>query len=144
MKFNKLSKFIASVMTAVCLLVPTITTTATTSTYAATTVTNQTVKLDSFNYSAIAYNHNGGPTVYGYTATILVDNMTYDKTIVLHYQDANSNGWIDSQKASYVSTRSDGKEVWTVSGYFYGSIEFAINYKEVNAWDNNNYMNYIY
>lgn len=142
MNDNKLFKFIAGILIALCLFIPVNANATTISNSSTSTVTDQIVKLDSFTCSAIAYNHNGGPSVYGYTAKILVTNKTYNKTIVLHYTDAYSNGWIDSPKASYESTRSDGKEVWVLSGYFYGNATFAINYKEVNAWDNNNYQNY--
>ena len=59
----------------------------------------------------------------------------------MHYQTSNGT-WRDSDKATYVKSLGNGKELWTLSGYISDPAEFVFNYKEANAWDNNNYQNY--
>ena len=41
-----------------------------------------------------------------------------------------------------VKSLGNGKELWTLSGYVDGPAQFVFNYKEANAWDNNNGRNY--
>lgn len=147
MKFKNLSKLVAGIMIASSLLVPVTAQAATAAptTYTAdTAVTNQTVKLDSISFYDTAYSHGGASwsTVFGYDAYIIVENKTYSKHIVLHYKDASSTSWQDSNDATYQGTRADGKEIWAIHGYFYDNSEFCVYYKEVNAWDNNNNQNY--
>ncbi|MBD7911401.1 MULTISPECIES: hypothetical protein [Clostridium] len=153
MKSKCLIKLMAGLVTTICLSAPICASASTVATpnvepIAATdTVTNQIVKFDSINLRTVAYIHDGNNywhspyAVDEYNAYILVDNKSYDKTIVLHYIDADGV-WKDSDKATYVKTRSDGKELWTIHGYFNGKAVFSVNYKEANAWDNNNGVNY--
>ncbi|GKX64873.1 hypothetical protein [Inconstantimicrobium mannanitabidum] len=154
MKYKCLSKLMAGLVAATCLVAPiqasasTITAPQTQSIVASATVTDQTVKLDSVSYVATDYIHSDANywhttcAVNHYKAYIVVDNKSYDKTIVLHYIDGYGE-WKDSNKATYVETRSDGKELWVVDGYFLGNAQFAINYKEANVWDNNNGKDYM-
>ena len=51
---------------------------------------------------------------------------------------------VDSNKATYVKSLGNGKELWTLSGYVDDAAQFVFNYKESNAWDNNNGRNYTY
>ncbi len=109
---------------------------------------NQTIKVqDITNVFATAYSHNANNVwktsigIYHYTANIVVSNLSYNKTIVMHYQTANGT-WVDSNKATYVKYLGNGKELWTLSAYISDPAEFVFNYKEANAWDNNNYQNY--
>lgn len=109
---------------------------------------NQTIKVqDITNVYAVAYSHNDNNIwktsigVYHYTANIVVSNLSYNKTIVMHYQNADGT-WSDSNKATYVKSLGNGKELWTLSGYISGPAQFVFNYKEANAWDNNNNQNY--
>ena len=59
----------------------------------------------------------------------------------MHYQTADGT-WTDSNKATYVKSLGNGKELWTLSGYLSSPAQFVFNYKEANAWDNNNNQNY--
>lgn len=152
MKFKKLSKVLSAVLVSAALLtaVP-----ASAATYQGAptyeqnnSYYNQTIKVQDITVgSATAYIHSANNVwnttfgVYPYTANIVVSNLSYNKTIVMHYQTANGT-WTDSNKATYVKSLGNGKELWTVSGYLCGPAQFVFNYKEANAWDNNNGQNY--
>lgn len=152
MKSKYLIKLMSGLVAATCLVAPiqasasTVATAKAQPTVAAATVTDQVVKLDSITFLPVAYIHDNNNywhapyAVDEYTAYVLVENKSYNKTIVMHYIDADGV-WKDSEKATYVKTRSDGKEIWVLHGFVGGAI-FAINYKEANAWDNNNGLNY--
>ncbi|GKX67018.1 CBM21 domain-containing protein [Inconstantimicrobium mannanitabidum] len=153
MKSKCLIKLMSGLVATTCLLAPiqasasTVATAKAQPTVAAATVTDQVVKLDSITSRSIANIHDDNNywhapyAVEEYTAYVLVENKSYDKTIVLHYIDADGV-WKDSEKATYVETRSDGKELWVLHGFVGGNAIFAVNYKEANAWDNNNGLNY--
>lgn len=109
---------------------------------------NQTIKVQDIEFGrAVVYIHDGNNIfgapygVYPYTAHVVVDNRTYDKTIVMHQQTA-SGTWKDSAKGTYVKSLGNGKELWEIKGWIDGNAQFCFNYKEVNAWDNNNTNNY--
>ncbi len=152
MKFKKLSKVLSAVLVSSALLtaVP-----ASAATYQGAptyeqnnSYYNQTIKVQDITVgSATAYIHSANNVwkttygVYPYTANIVVSNLSYDKTIVMHYQTSNGT-WRDSDKATYVKSLGNGKELWTLSGYIDGPAQFVFNYKEANAWDNNNGQNY--
>ncbi|MDY4078817.1 MAG: hypothetical protein SOY42_08530 [Clostridium sp.] len=78
---------------------------------------------------------------YSYTANLIVDNKSYHKTIVMHHQNSDGS-WSDSDKATYVKSLGNGKELWTLNGFIDGPAQFVFNYKEANAWDNNQGQNY--
>ncbi len=59
----------------------------------------------------------------------------------MHHQTSDGR-WVDSNKATYVKSLGNGKELWTLSGYVDDAAQFVFNYKEANAWDNNNGRNY--
>lgn len=155
MKSKCLTALLAGLISISCLVAPIQTSAATITApktqitaSVANTVTNQTVKLDSITYQATDYIHSDANywhtscAVNHYKAYLLVENKSYDKTIVLHYIDGYGQ-WKDSDKASYIETRSDGKELWVVEGYFMGNAQISVNYKEANAWDNNNSKDYM-
>ena len=109
---------------------------------------NQTIKVQDVNVDFVTtYVHSGNNvyrTSYGvckYTANIIVSNNSYHKTIVMHHQTWDGS-WRDSDKATYVKSLGNGKELWTLSGYIDSPAQFVFNYKESNAWDNNNGRNY--
>lgn len=152
MKFKKLSKVLSAVLVSSALLtaVP-----ASAATYQGAptyeqnnSYYNQTIKVQDIEITGtVAYIHSANNvwnTTYGvhsYTANIVVSNLSYNKTIVMHYQTADGT-WRDSNKATYVKSLGNGKELWTLSGYIDGPAQFVFNYKEANAWDNNNGQNY--
>ena len=109
---------------------------------------NQTIEVQDISLSyPVAYSHNAfnvyntSFTVYKYSANIIVSNKSYNKTIVMHHQNLDGS-WSDSDKATYVKSLGNGKELWTLSGYLDDPAEFVFNYKEANAWDNNYGKNY--
>lgn len=109
---------------------------------------NQTIKVQDITVGgAVAYIHstsNVYNTTYGVykcTANIIVSNNSYNKTIVMHHQNSDGS-WSDSNKATYVKSLGNGKELWTLTTYIDGPAQFVFNYKESNAWDNNNGNNY--
>lgn len=109
---------------------------------------NQTIKVQDITVgSAIAYGHNSNniwnksATQYKVTVNLVVSNLTYNKTIVMHNQLCDGT-WCDSQKAIYVKSLGNGKELWKIETSVADPAQFVFNYKEVNAWDNNNYQNY--
>ena len=109
---------------------------------------NQTIQVQDIDVDYVTCYIHSVSNVYGttygvckYTANVIVDNKTYDKTIVMHYQTSDGT-WEDSAKGTYVKYLGNGKELWTISGYIDRPAQFVFNYKEVNAWDNNNYNNY--
>ncbi|MEI3337010.1 MAG: hypothetical protein V8R02_06170 [Clostridium sp.] len=152
MKFKKLTKVLSAVLVSAALLtaVP-----ASAATYQGAptyeqnnSYYNQTIKVQDVTVDFVtAYIHSANNvwnTTYGvchYTANIIVSNLSYDKTIVMHYQTADGT-WTDSNKATYVKSLGNGKELWTLSGYLSSPAQFVFNYKEANAWDNNNNQNY--
>ena len=109
---------------------------------------NQTIKVQDINVDYVtAYIHcanNAYNTTYAvckYTANIIVSNNSYNKTIVMHHQTSDGR-WVDSNKATYVKSLGNGKELWTLNGVIDRPAQFVFNYKEANAWDNNNGRNY--
>ena len=109
---------------------------------------NQTIQVQDITINGTcAYIHsntnvyNDIYAVYSYTANIIVDNKSYNKTIVMHHQTSDGN-WIDSDKATYVKSLGNGKERWTLNGFIDSPAQFVFNYKEANAWDNNKGANY--
>ena len=59
----------------------------------------------------------------------------------MHRQTSDGN-WVDSDKATYVKSLGNGKELWTLNGFIDSPAQFVFNYKEANAWDNNKGANY--
>lgn len=152
MKFKKLTKVLSAVLVSSALFAAVPASAATyhgAPTYAQNQgYYNQTIKVQDVNVDFVtAYVHSGS-NVYGtsygvckYTANIIVSNNSYNKTIVMHHQTWDGS-WRDSNKATYVKSLGNGKELWTLSGYVDGPAQFVFNYKEANAWDNNNGRNY--
>lgn len=152
MKFKKLTKVLSAVLVSSALFAAVPASAATyhgAPTYAQNQgYYNQTIKVQDITVNgAVAYIHspyNAYNTIYGvyrYTANIIVSNNSYHKTIVMHHQNSNGS-WSDSNKATYVKSLGNGKELWTLTEYIDGPAQFVFNYKESNAWDNNNGRNY--
>lgn len=152
MKFKKLTKVLSAVLVSSALFAAVPASAATyhgAPTYAQNQgYYNQTIKVQDITVNgAVAYIHspyNAYNTIYGvyrYTANIIVSNNSYHKTIVMHHQTWDGS-WIDSDKATYVKSLGNGKELWTLTEYIDGPAQFVFNYKESNAWDNNNGRNY--
>ena len=152
MKFKKLSKVLSALLVSSALLTAVPASAATyhgAPTYAQNQgYYNQTIKVQDINVDYVtAYIHcanNAYNTTYAvckYTANIIVSNNSYNKTIVMHHQTSDGR-WVDSNKATYVKSLGNGKELWTLSGYVDDAAQFVFNYKEANAWDNNNRRNY--
>ena len=152
MKFKKLTKVLSALLVSSALLTAVPASAATyhgAPTYAQNQgYYNQTIKVQDVNVDFVTtYVHSGNNvyrTSYGvckYTANIIVSNNSYHKTIVMHHQTWDGS-WIDSDKATYVKSLGNGKELWTLSGYIDSPAQFVFNYKESNAWDNNNGRNY--
>ncbi|QUI23948.1 hypothetical protein HZI73_17340 [Vallitalea pronyensis] len=92
------------------------------------------------------YTNQGQITGYYTTGYIYINNLDYNKNVIVHYTYDGMN-WMD-QTATYMKTLADGSEVWSYSTphqayspahqYTY-NCQFAIKY-EVNGhtyWDNN-------
>lgn len=152
MKFKKLTKVLSALLVSSALFAAVPASTATyhgAPTYAQNQgYYNQTIKVQDINVDYVtAYIHcanNAYNTTYAvckYTANIIVSNNSYNKTIVMHHQTSDGR-WVDSNKATYVKSLGNGKELWTLSGYVDDAAQFVFNYKEANAWDNNNGRNY--
>ena len=152
MKFKKLSKVLSALLVSSALLTAVPASAATyhgAPTYAQNQgYYNQTIKVQDVNINYVfAYVHspyniyNDTYAMYSYTANIIVSNNSYNKTIVMHHQTWDGS-WRDSDKATYVKSLGNGKELWTIEGYIDGPAQFVFNYKEANAWDNNNGRNY--
>lgn len=93
----------------------------------------------SLYYADNVYSYRGyeESTIY-----IKVKNLGYNKDVAVHHYNSNSSTWTDEQ-ATYVTTLSDGSEVWKANIADWG-LEYAIKYT-VNGttyWDNNNGSNY--
>ncbi|MBW1810732.1 MAG: hypothetical protein JRJ87_21245 [Deltaproteobacteria bacterium] len=80
--------------------------------------------------------------LYGY---IEVENLAYEKQVVVHYLDRQSGNWRDIQ-AVFLQSLSDNKEVWyfeseevgyspRLSADFQFAIRYSVNGEEY--WDNN-------
>ena len=152
MKFKKLTKVLSALLVSSALFAAVPASAATyhgAPTYAQNQgYYNQTIKVQDINVDYVtAYIHcanNAYNTTYAvckYTANIIVSNNSYHKTIVMHHQTSDGR-WVDSNKANYVKSLGNGKELWTLSGYVDDAAQFVFNYKEANAWDNNNGRNY--
>lgn len=152
MKFKKLTKVLSALLVSSALFAAVPASAATyhgAPTYAQNQgYYNQTIKVQDITVNgAVAYIHspynvyNTTYGVYRYTANIIVSNNSYHKTIVMHHQNSDGS-WSDSDKATYVKSLGNGKELWTLTAYVDGPAQFVFNYKESNAWDNNNGNNY--
>ena len=152
MKFKKLSKVLSALLVSSALLTAVPASAATyhgAPTYAQNQgYYNQTIKVQDVNINYVfAYVHspyniyNDTYAMYSYTANIIVSNNSYNKTIVMHHQTYTGE-WVDSNKATYVKSLGNGKELWTLNGVIDRPAQFVFNYKEANAWDNNNGRNY--
>lgn len=93
----------------------------------------------SLYYADESFNYHGyeETTIY-----IKVKNLGYNKDVAVHYYNSNSSTWTD-QQATYVTTLSDGSEIWKADIGAWG-LEYAIKYTVNGAtyWDNNNGSNY--
>ena len=91
----------------------------------------------SMYYADDVYYYRGYQDVIVY---IKVKNLGANKNVAVHYNTGSS--WTDEQ-ATYVTTLSDGSEIWKCEVGAFG-LEYAIKYtvNGVTYWDNNNANNY--
>lgn len=130
----KLFKKVSAVLLSFCLLFGLIGATNTSITAKASTQPVQLYYLD----------HLGGK--YGmskYNVYVKINHNAANKAVYLHYYTQNGRVWLDEQ-GQYVTTLSDGSEIWKVTpSSAYGTL-YCIKYVGDNQtyWDNNNGNNY--
>lgn len=78
-----------------------------------------------------------------YTVYVRVNHNAQNKAVSIHYYNQNGSYWAD-QAGEYLTTLSDGSEIWTVTPSLPYGVLYAIKYVGDNQtyWDNNNGNNY--
>ena len=130
----KIFKKVSAVALAICLFFGLVAMTNTSIVAKADTQPVKLYYLDSF----------GGK--YGrsnYTVYIKINHNAQNKAVYLHYYTQNGSQWYD-QAGEYVTTISDGSEIWKVTPSSAYGILYAIKYvgDGQTYWDNNNGNNY--